>query len=349
MSWLRRDVLLSLPLSVIAFPLESAKLHAESSGAWRLTEDSEPLVPDAKLRRQIFRALDAAQDAGTGATISHFKVRAATVLEIAGQEQVVLGGNTEYDLPEAIHGETSLLNHVTADYGAEVTRHAVRFIAFYGDHSGGAGSCGDCRDFQMASTDWEHLLIVSGQSLDHTVKVTRFSDQIVGERSFPEVKAEEIALAPGALEKLVKSAQEARLGGVTLFTTFRHTGAAGLAYSEKIYRAAGCDDAAFHYRYPIGGLLQQAQTERDYFLRAIVVSGEQGQWPVINYRDRQYGYEASSFNHEVGLPPVKLILTNGQGQYRMTTFEASLPRAFSTVNFRPEAVKEFLQTHRVDR
>jgi cytidine deaminase len=316
---------------------------------WRLTPESEAIVPDAKLRGQIFRALNAAEEAGTSPTISHFKVRAATVVEKDGQERVVLGGNTEYDLPEAIHGETSVLNHVTADYGADATRRDVRFIAFYGEHCGGAGSCGDCRDYQLASTDWEHLLVACGQSSDHTVKVTRFSDQIVCERNFPEVKVEKIALPPEDLERLVKSAQEARLGGVTLFTTGRHAGAAGLAYSGKIYRAAGGDDAAFHYRYPIGGLLQQAATERDYFLRAIVVSGEQGQWPVISYRDRQYGYEASSFNHEAGKPPVQLILTNGRGEYRMTTFEVSLPHAFSTADFMPEAVKEFIRTHRGDR
>jgi cytidine deaminase len=325
------------------------KPHAESLGEWRLTRDSEAIVPDAKLRGQIFRALDAAEKAGTGPTISHFKVRAATVVEKDAHEHLVLGGNTEYDLPEAIHGETSLLNHVSAEFGADATRRDVRFIAFYGERCGGAGSCGDCRDYQLASTDWEHLLVACGQSSDHTVKVTRFSDQIVCERNFPEVKAEKIALRPEDLEKLVKSAQEARLGGVTLFTKDRHTGAAGLSYSGKIYRAAGADDAAFHYRYPIGGLLQQAATERDYFLRAIVVSGEQGQWPVVSYRDRQYGYEASSFNHDAGKPPVQLILTNGQGEYRITTFEASLPHAFSAADFMPEAVKQFIQTHRGDR
>ena len=347
--WRTKSAMKVSALAALLLFLAFWTLHADSRAAWKLTPDSEAIVPDAKLRGQIFRALDAAEKAGTSPTISHFKVRAATVLEKDGQEHVVLGGNTEYDVPEAIHGESSLLNHVTALYGGEATRHAVRFVAFYGEHCGGGGSCGDCRDYQLATTDWEHLLIACGQSSDHSVTVTRFSDQIVCERNFPEVKAERVPLAPEELERLVKSAQEARLGGVTLFTSDRHTGAAGLAYSGKIYRAAGGDDAAFHYRYPIGGLLQQAATERDYFLRAIVVSGEAGKWPVISYRDRQYGYEASSFNHEAGKPPIQLILTNGRGDYRMTTFEASLPHAFSTADFMPEALKEFIKTHRVDK
>ena len=163
--------------------------------------------------------------------------------------------------------------------------------------------------------------------------------------SSPPLSPDALTISPGELAKLTQSATEARLGGVTLFTTTRHTAAAGLSYSGKMYRSAGGDDAAFHYRYPIGGLLQQAATERDYFLRAIVVVGEKGQWPVVNYRDRQYGFESSSFNHEAGKPPIALILTDGLGHYRATTFEDALPRAFSTANFMPQAVKDFLHSH----
>ena len=56
------------------------------------------------------------------------------------EDHVVLGGNTEYELPEAIHGESSLLNHVTTLYGADATRHAVRFVAFYSQRCGVSGS-----------------------------------------------------------------------------------------------------------------------------------------------------------------------------------------------------------------
>jgi cytidine deaminase len=316
-----------------------------SAATWHLTSESEALAPDANLRAQIFRALDAAESAGTEPSISHFKVRAATVVTVNGEDHVVLGGNTEYELPEAIHGESSLLNHVTALYGGDVTRHAVRFVAFYSQRCGVSGSCGDCRDYQHASTDYAHLLIVCGQASDHTVRVSKFSDQLVDEDKFPAASPETLSISPGELAQLTRSATEARLGGVTLFTTTRHTGAAGLSYSGKTYRSAGADDAAFHYRFPIGGLLQQAATDRDYFLRAIVVVGEKGQWPVINYRDRQYGFESSSFNHDAGKPPIALILTDGLGHYRATTFEAALPHAFSTANFMPQAVKDFLSTH----
>jgi cytidine deaminase len=319
-------------------------LRAESSH-WQLAKDSESLVPDFRLRRQMFAALDAAEKAGSDPRISHFNVRAATIVEVGGRENVVLGGNSEYEVPEAIHGETSLLNHVTALYGAEATRKKVRFLAFFGEHCGGGASCGDCRDYQLANTDYEHLLVVCGQSSDHTVHVSRFADQLVCERDFPGVEAKQIPVSADELNRLVKSAQEARLGGVTLFTTDRHSGAAGLSFSGKTYRAAGGDDAAFHYRYPIGGLLQQAATERDYFLRAIVVAGESGKWPLVTYRDRQYGYEASTFNLHVGKAPILLILTDGKGQFRMTTFDKALPHAFSTADFMPEAVKAFLQSH----
>src|SRR5215475_13025165 len=341
---MNRLVAISL-LIVAALAAALVASAPRSSDSWHLTLDSEALVPDTALRAQIFRALDAAGHAGTDPSISHYKVRAATVVTISGEDHVVLGGNTEYEVPEAIHGESALLNHVTSLYGADVTRHAVRFVAFFSQRCGLSGSCGDCRDYQHAVTDYAHLLIVCGQSSDHSVRVTRFTDQLVDEDKFPAASRESLSISPGELAQLVQSATEARSGGVTLFTTTRHTGAAGLSYSGKIYRAAGGDDAAFHYRFPIGGLLQQAATERDYFLRAIVVVGEKGQWPAVNYRDRQYGFESSSFNHEAGKPPIALILTDGLGHYRATTFEAALPHAFSTANFLPQAVKDFLQSH----
>jgi cytidine deaminase len=332
-------------LFLIAILAALAASRPPSVASWHLTSESEALVPDAALRVQIFRALDSAESAGTDPSISHFKVRAATVVTVNSEEHVVLGGNTEYEIPEAIHGESSLLNHVTTLYGADTTRHALRFVAFFSQRCGVSGSCGDCRDFQHAVTDYAHLLIVCGQASDHTVRVTRFSDQLVDEDKFPAATPDSLPITPGELAQLTQSAAEARLGGVTLFTTARHTGAAGLSSSGKIYRAAGGDDAAFHYRFPIGGLLQQAATERDYFLRAIVVVGEKGQWPVVNYRDRQYGFESSSFNHEAGKSPIALIVTDGLGHYRATTFEAALPHAFSTANFMPQALKDFLHSH----
>jgi hypothetical protein len=315
------------------------------SSKWTLTKESEAVVPDAELRKQIFEALDAAEKGHTDPPISHFQVRAATAFQVNGKEQVVLGGNSEYGRPEGIHGETSLLNHVTVQFGPDVTRHTVRFVAFYGETCGGTGSCGDCRDYQIATTDYEHLLVACGQASDHTVRVHRFMDQLVCERDFPLVDAQKIPLSAGELATLVKSAEEARSAGVTLFTPGHNTAAAGLSWSGKTYRAAGADDAAFHYRYPIGGLLQQAATERDYLMRAIVVAGEAGQWPAVSYRDRQYGYEVSTFNHAEGKPPITLILTDGQGKYKVTTFESALPYAFSTAAFMPDALSAFLKSH----
>ncbi|MGB2665279.1 MAG: hypothetical protein WAK48_14835 [Candidatus Acidiferrum sp.] len=328
-----------------ALAVSCARQFAPDSTAWHLTPQSEALVTDPVLRAQIFRGLSAAENAGTDPSISHFKVRAATVVTKDGQEHIVLGGNTEYAVPEAIHGESSLINHVTALYGAETTRHGLRFVAFFSQRCGLSGSCGDCRDYQKATTDYSRLLIVCGQSSDHTVRVTRFSDQLVDEDQFPAASPSSLSITQAELARLLDAAEDARLGGVTLFTTDRHTAAAALSYSGKLYRAAGADDAAFHYRYPVGGVLQQAATERDYFLRAILVVGENGHWPVINYRDRQYGYESSSFNREADKPPIALILSDGKGNYRATTFESALPNAFSTANFMPQALKDFLRTH----
>lgn len=335
-------------LALTALALGSPAAKKPEPAPWKLTAESRDLVKDEKLSGQIFRALDAAAGAGTDPSISHFNVRAATTVEVDGEEHVILGGNSEYRVPEAIHGETSLLNHVTVLLGPAVTRAKVRFIAFYSERCGDSLGCGDCRDYEMATTDYENLLIVCGQASDHTVRVRRFLQGHVPEEDFPEVAAEKIPLSAGLLKQLTQAAEEAQQNGVTLFTGDRHTGAAGLSYRGKIYRSAGSDDAAFHYRYPIGGLLQQAAAEGDYLLRAIVVAGEKGEWPRVNYRDRQYGFESSSFNRLSGKEPPLLILTDGAGRFRLTTFEAALPHPFSAARFMPEAIGDFLKSHGVE-
>jgi cytidine deaminase len=311
--------------------------------SWSLDEASRELVSDPELERRMLRALDAAAATGTYPPISKYQVRTATVVEHGGKEHVVVGGNTEYHVPEAIHGESALLNHVTSLFGSDVTREKVRFVAYYAETCGESLSCGDCRDYQVEVTDAERLLAVCGEASTGKVQVRPFREALVPEESFPEVLPEAIPLPPETLERLVAQAREAREGGIDLFTAReRHAGAAAISHSGAIYRAAGVDDAAFHYRYAIGGLLQQAATERDYFLQAIVVVGEPGAWPRVSYRERQYGYEFSSFNGKRGHPPIRLVLADGKGRYRLTTFEEALPYAFSTNDFMPGAVDAFL-------
>ena len=309
--------------------------ETREASSWKMAEP----ISDPKLEREIFRALDAAAEAGTYPPLSKFQVRTATVID----DQVVVGGNTEYEVPEAIHGESALVNHAISLFGPEATREKVRFIAYYGERCGDSLSCGDCRDYQMATLDVERLLAICGESSTGLVHVRHFRDALVSEERFLEVAASEIPLSPEVLDRLVAEATRAREGGVDLFTSSgHHAGAAAISYSGAVYRAAGVDDAAFHYRYPIGGLLQQAATEKDYFLEAIVVVGEKGTWPRVSYRDRQYGYEFSSFNAKTGRPAIRLVLTDGNGHFRLTTFEEALPHAFSAASFLPGRVDEFL-------
>jgi len=328
-----------------------ARPAGEAPEAWTLTPAAEELVADPALRRSMRRAVDAARGAGTDPSRSGFHVRAATVIRNAGVERVVLGGNSEYArAPEAIHGETSLMNHVIASVGPEEARRAVGFIAFHADRCGGGGSCGDCRDYLMTTTRWQDLLMVCGQASDRTLHVDRFAQWIVPEESFPELVGSAAGLAPDELERLAQAALEARAGGVRLFTApEEHLGVAALSTTGKLYRAAGADDAAFHYRYPLGAALQQAATYRDYFVAAVAVAGLDGRLPRLSYRDRQYGYEFSSFNRKRGLPPIRLILVESPAEaqaarrYRATTFEQALPGAFSAADFMPEAVDRFLE------
>jgi cytidine deaminase len=323
----------AIALLALALACETRTSH------WKL---SQPL-DDASLEGEILRALDAASEAGTYPPLSKFQVRAATVID----GQAVVGGNTEYHVPEAIHGESSLVNHAISLFGPEATREKVRFIAYYAERCGDSLSCGDCRDYQIATLDVERLLAICGESSTGLVHVRHFRDALVPEERFPEVDASGIPLARDVLDRLVADATRARDGGVDLFTSSeQHAGAAAISFSGAVYRAAGADDAAFHYRYPVGGLLQQAATEKDYFLEAIVVVGEKGAWPKVSYRDRQYGYEFSSFNVKEGRAPIRLILTDGNGRFRLTTFENALPHAFSAASFLPERVDEFLAKKR---
>lgn len=317
---------------------------------WTLTKPAEELVADPELQARIFTALEAARSAGTDPGISKFHVRAATVIQHAGVERAIVGGNSEYRVPEAIHGETSLINHVINAVGPEEARRAVGFIAFYGEKCGGGGSCGDCRDYLMATTRWQDLLMVCGQASDHTLHVDRFAKWIVPEDRFSEVAPQATGVSATRLDELVRSAVEAHAGGVRLFTPAEeHLGVAVLTTAGKVYRAAGADDAAFHYRYPLGAALQQAASYRDYFVQAVLVAGLPGRVPRLSYRDRQYGYEFSSFNRKRGLPPIRLILVEQPAdaaaarRYRLTTFEEALPGAFSAADFMPEAVDRFLE------
>lgn len=319
-----------------------------AAAPWTLTPPARDLLADAGLQRRVFQALEAAAAVGTDPSLSKFCVRAATSVATAKGERTIVGGNSEYEkLPEAIHGETSLMNHAINVLGPEEARRSVDFIAFYSDKCGGGGSCGDCRDYLMTTTRWQDLLVVCGRSGDRTVHVERFSRTIVPEASFPEATAEATGLKGPQLAALVEAATEARSGGVRLFTAAtEHLGVAALSKTGVVYRAAGSDDAAFHYRYPIGAVLQQAATYKDYFIDAIVVAGPPGSLPRVRYRDRQYGYEFSSFNRKRGLAPIRLILidepASGPRRYRLTTFEDALPGAFSAADFMPEAVDAFL-------
>jgi cytidine deaminase len=318
-------------------------VQAPAPTRWTLAAETAGLASEPELQAQIFKALDAAEHAGTDPSISKFNVRCATVVGTGESERTILGGNSEYSMPEAIHGETSIMNHAITLLGPDAAREQVRFLAFYSDRCGGGGSCGDCRDYLLKTTRYRELLIACGQSSDHTVHLQRFGDNIVAEESFRGATGQETGVDRRDLRRLVDAAEGARRGGVALFTSERqHLGAAALSTSGRIYRAAGADDAAFHYRYPIGGVLQQAASESDYAIRMVVVVGVAGETPRVSYRDRQYGYEFSSFNRKRGLPPIQLILVEGPDRYRVTTFEESLPGAFSATDFMPQAVDEFL-------
>jgi cytidine deaminase len=313
-----------------------------------LAEDS-PVKPDTALLADMIAALDAAATAGTNPPISKFHVRAATAFEHEGRRLVITGGNTEYEIPEAIHGESSMVNHAIVRVGAEAARAKVRFVAFYSQSCGTSLGCGDCRDFMCASTQSGRLLWVCGSAADRKIRVRRFADGLAAEESFPEAPPADLGITPAELQRLDGAARAAWKRGVTLFTPAeQHTAAAALTVQGAIHRAAGADDAAFHYRYPVGGALQQAATAGEYAVRAVLVVGKEGVWPRIRYRDRQYGFEFSSFGQARGQPPIRLILSDGQGRYKATTFEAALPNAFSVARFNPQAIERFLQLSKVD-
>jgi len=315
---------------------------ASSPPAWTLAPESAIRTGDQALLARIGKALDAAEHAGTDPSISQFHVRAATVVSVDGTEHVVVGGNTEYPWPQAVHGEVSVMNHVITQFGADAARR-VPFIAFHSQSCGDSRGCGDCRDYLKATTDYNTLMLVCGRATDRTIHIRKLADGLVDEEQFADASFETAGLPRADLDRLLAAARTARAGGVALFTEAdRRVGAAALTTTGRIYRAAGADDAAFHYRYPIGGVLQQSATEQDYFVRAVAVAGDGTGWPRVTYRDRQYGFETSTFATARGLPPTLLILANGEGALKVTTFEAALPHPFSVARFNPDAIERFL-------
>ena len=329
-------------LVLLLIALTSCGSPPAAPTSWQLAEDSQ-IKPDAALLADMITALDAAAQSGTSPAISKFHVRAATAFEHEGRRVVVNGGNTEYALPEAIHGETSAVNHAIVRVGADAARAKVRFVAFYSQSCGTSLGCGDCRDFMCASTRSDRLLWVCGSAADRKIRVRRFADGLATEESFPDAAPADLGLTTVELQRLNTAVQDAWKHGISLFTTSeQHTAAAVLTAKGVIHRAAGADDAAFHYRFPVGGALQQAATSGEYAVRAVLVAGKAGLWPRVTYRDRQYGFEYSSFGQARRQPPIRLILSNGQGRYKATTFEAALPHAFSVARFNPQAIERFL-------
>jgi len=282
--------------------------------------------------------------------ISGFRVRAATILNDGFWEEAVIGGNTEYGDPRAIHGETSLVNHALNAYGHEKVRELLRVIALYSSF-GPVTPCGDCRDYLLASTDPQKLVIVTAGEKDPNVQIHPFTDFLAPEEGFDVAISPREAVARINDEDFYttwfRALSTRHMGGVNLFSPAT-TRAVVLARERppsqpKYYEAASCDDGAFHLRFPVGGALQAAATDGAYFVDFIAVARSDGEMPRITYRDRQYANEADGFNKIAGRQPLKLIL-DGRDVVRMTTLDKALPHSFSTFDFAPEKVEAFLKS-----
>ena len=290
--------------------------------AWRGSLNGDTVSPQ-KIK-QIQQALEAASTAGTNPCLSSYHVRTATIIEHNGEEHLFTAGNTEYLHPEAIHSEVALVSQVIAKFGKEVAREKIRFIAFYGNPEGSLSPCGDCRDYLIANTNVDRLLEAVGEG--QNIIVRKFKDCLVDETTFAACHTEELPVTRTQLKRMLEAAMEAKENTPSVFTPLnRQSAAAAISETGAIYRAAGVEDGAFHYRTAIGSVLQQAVTENDHAIKAILVVGKKGVWPSVSYRERQYGYEFSGLSPET---PLYLILTDRQGNYRCTTFDAALPNGF---------------------
>lgn len=309
---------------------------------WSLGVESKHLITSQSLLNDIKRSLDETKNSGTNPTISGYNVHSSTLLHTDKGDRVFVSGNTEYETPEAMHSESSLLAQITSVLGRNATQD-IKFIAFVSENCSKCSGCGDCRDYIKSQTDYKNLLMVCGQESDRTIHVKKFIDGIVEEESFSDLDTTNMPISKDELSSLYASALEAKKGGIKFFSKQNHSSAAAISYSGKTYKSSGTDDAAFHYRPPISGLLQQSATERDYLIKSILVVGEKGQWPKVSYRDRQYGYEFNLFNRKVGKEPISLIISDGNGNFKISDFEKSLPLAFSLEWLIPEELELFIK------
>lgn len=309
---------------------------------WQLDDSSRHLLEGTNLLDDIKIALDAAKDSGTNPSISGYDVKSATLLHTDKGDRVFISGNTEYEVPEALHSESNLLAQITSTLGIKQTKQ-VKFIAFNSNACSKCAGCGDCRDYIKAQTDYKNLLIVCGDNSNKTIYVNKFIDGLLSEDEFSDLNKKNMPITQDELTLLYKAAKSAKEGGINFFTGNNHSAAAALSFSGKIYKASGADDSAFHYRPPISGVLQQAATEKDYLLKAVLVIGDKEQWPVVSYKDRQYGYEYSLFNKRLCKAPIALILANNKEEFKISTFEKALPFAFSLEWLIPEKLDAFVE------
>lgn len=183
---------------------------------WKM---EEPLS-DPGLEIEIFRALDAASKAGTHPPLSKFKVRTATIVD----GRAIVGGNTEYLLPEAIHGESALVNHVINLFGPEETREKVRFIAYYAERCG--DSCPDVVLLQPRRDDYgsevprasDALLVIEVADttlrFDRTIKKPRCAAAGVPELWIVDLEGSRVWVHRNPLEGDYGEVFEARSGDV---------------------------------------------------------------------------------------------------------------------------------------
>lgn len=175
-----------------------------------------------------------------------------------------------------------------------------------------------------------------------------YSDGLIDETEFPDATLEQVGLPAADFDRLIDAARTAREGGITLFTgPDRHTGAAALTWSGRIYRAAGADDAAFHYRFPVGGVLSRPRPNATIWSGPSPSSGPRA--PGRTWRIATGSTVSSSAASRpcAGGRRRSCCCRMVVERVKATTFDLALPKPFSVARFNPDALERFLDRQRV--
>jgi len=307
-------------------------------------------LQEEKIDRYVSALEVAAASNVANPIFSNYHVKASVGID----PNFLRGGNIEYGLCQALHGEESSVAALRSQFGrTDVGEIVLGLIA--GQPGNIATPCGNCRDILLDAFSGK-LEIVSGAADGGVAVVVNMSEYLFSESELHEINV-------GELSKDIRGrVRKAIISGTRLVND---------AYSpknvhpERRYHAliatqrhdfVGARDimCEYHPIYAIRDAIRQARRANDPYVRAVVIVGEDcGKIPHIMYKDRQhlleFNLQAELLIREEQDPPIYVVTYGRNGELVnawKTSVKECLPLPFSPSNFGPEFLEYLAKYYR---